>query len=92
MQSHCWPLVLAGADVIAVATTGSGKTCAFLIPALSLIQQKQAGLLVPHRLVLSLLCCPYCAVLIVLSLLCCPYCAVLTVLSLLCCLAVLIFT
>eukprot|EP01047_Picozoa_sp_COSAG01_P044597 COSAG01_NODE_4046_length_5403_cov_7.683446_5_plen_384_part_00 len=33
VQAQTWPLGLRGADVIAVAQTGSGKTCAYLLPA-----------------------------------------------------------
>ena len=32
IQSQCWPIALAGADCIAVAKTGSGKTVGFLLP------------------------------------------------------------
>lgn len=32
IQSVCWPLALAGIDVIAIAQTGSGKTLGFLMP------------------------------------------------------------
>ena len=32
-QAQCWPVALAGRDVITVAKTGSGKTCGFLLPA-----------------------------------------------------------
>mmetsp|Transcript_11396 Transcript_11396/g.21539 ORF Transcript_11396/g.21539 Transcript_11396/m.21539 type:complete len:697 (-) Transcript_11396:8-2098(-) len=34
VQAQAWPCALAGADVIAVAPTGSGKTLGFLLPAL----------------------------------------------------------
>ena len=34
IQAVSWPLALAGRDVVAVAKTGSGKTCGFLLPAL----------------------------------------------------------
>jgi len=34
IQAQAWPLALRGDDIVAVAKTGSGKTCGFLIPAL----------------------------------------------------------
>ncbi|CAG0889590.1 unnamed protein product [Cyprideis torosa] len=34
IQCQMWPLVLSGSDVIGVSQTGSGKTIAFLLPAL----------------------------------------------------------
>eukprot|EP01038_Epipyxis_sp_PR26KG_P009905 gene9905-13325_t len=34
IQSQCWPPLLAGRDVIGIASTGSGKTLTFLIPGL----------------------------------------------------------
>eukprot|EP00758_Cryptobia_borreli_P004585 Tbor_TRINITY_DN4471_c0_g1::TRINITY_DN4471_c0_g1_i1::g.7951::m.7951/K14811/DBP3; ATP-dependent RNA helicase DBP3 len=36
VQSHSWPLLFAGLDVIAVARTGSGKTIGFGIPAMAM--------------------------------------------------------
>eukprot|EP00960_Hanusia_phi_P013153 383964-Hanusia_phi.AAC.1 len=39
IQSQCWPLAMAGKDVIAIAKTGSGKTCGFLFPAFQLIKR-----------------------------------------------------
>jgi len=39
IQSQCWPLALDGADLIAIAKTGSGKTCGFLLPAFMHIQR-----------------------------------------------------
>ena len=33
-QSYCWPILLAQRDLIGIASTGSGKTMAFLLPAL----------------------------------------------------------
>ena len=34
IQSACWPIMMAGRDVIGVAETGSGKTLAFFLPAM----------------------------------------------------------
>ncbi|KAL8141379.1 hypothetical protein V2J09_007400 [Rumex salicifolius] len=45
IQRKTMPLILAGADVVAMARTGSGKTAAFLIPMLEKLMQHvpQAG-------------------------------------------------
>lgn len=34
IQSQCWPILLQGKDLIGIAQTGTGKTLAFLLPAL----------------------------------------------------------
>jgi len=34
IQAEAWPILLKGKDVVAIAKTGSGKTCGFLLPAL----------------------------------------------------------
>jgi ATP-dependent RNA helicase DDX5/DBP2 len=34
IQSQSWPIALSGRDVIGVAETGSGKTCAYILPAI----------------------------------------------------------
>ena len=34
IQSQCWPIMMAGRDIVGVAETGSGKTMAFFLPAL----------------------------------------------------------
>jgi len=39
IQSQGWPVVCAGRDCIAVAKTGSGKTVAYLLPAIMHIQK-----------------------------------------------------
>ncbi len=38
IQAQSWPVVLSGRDMIGIAATGSGKTMAFLLPALVHIQ------------------------------------------------------
>lgn len=40
IQSHCWPVLNAGRDVIGIAETGSGKTLGFSLPAMSKIFDK----------------------------------------------------
>ena len=35
IQAQCWPLLLAGVDLVGIAATGSGKTLAFGLPALA---------------------------------------------------------
>ena len=37
IQAEAWPILLKGKDVVAIAKTGSGKTCGFLLPALASI-------------------------------------------------------
>lgn len=34
IQSQAWPVLLSGEDLIGIAQTGTGKTLAFLLPAL----------------------------------------------------------
>ena len=34
IQAQCWPIMMAGRDIIGVAETGSGKTLAFFLPAM----------------------------------------------------------
>uniref|UniRef100_A0A7S1FJI5 RNA helicase n=1 Tax=Noctiluca scintillans TaxID=2966 RepID=A0A7S1FJI5_NOCSC len=41
IQQYTWPLSVQNLDVIGVAATGSGKTLAFLLPAFSVMLQKQ---------------------------------------------------
>lgn len=52
IQRKTMPLILSGADVVAMARTGSGKTAAFLVPMLERLRRHaaQAG---PRALILS---------------------------------------
>ena len=44
IQSQCWPIILAGHDLIGIAATGSGKTLGFGLPMMRHIAaQKEAG-------------------------------------------------
>ncbi|XP_006607867.2 probable ATP-dependent RNA helicase DDX43 [Apis dorsata] len=41
IQSQAWPILLSGRDLIGIAQTGTGKTLAFLLPALIHIEGQQ---------------------------------------------------
>lgn len=43
IQIKCWPLLLAGRDVQALAEPGSGKTLAYLLPAAEMLVKKGHG-------------------------------------------------
>ncbi|PNH05034.1 DEAD-box ATP-dependent RNA helicase 14 [Tetrabaena socialis] len=38
IQAQAWPIALSGRDLVAIAKTGSGKTCGFLLPGMLHIQ------------------------------------------------------
>ncbi|KXZ46737.1 hypothetical protein GPECTOR_41g702 [Gonium pectorale] len=40
IQAQAWPIALAGRDLVAIASTGSGKTLGFLLPALLHLQAR----------------------------------------------------
>lgn len=40
VQEQCIPHLLEGRDVIGIAQTGTGKTAAYLLPILTLLQQE----------------------------------------------------
>lgn len=39
IQAQAWPVAMEGRDVVAIAKTGSGKTCGFLLPGLMHIKK-----------------------------------------------------
>jgi len=43
IQAQAWPIALEGRDMVAVAKTGSGKTCGFLLPALARFARREAA-------------------------------------------------
>eukprot|EP01048_Picozoa_sp_COSAG05_P007661 COSAG05_NODE_546_length_8763_cov_12.991228_7_plen_525_part_00 len=53
IQAQSWPIALAGADLIAVAKTGSGKTLGFLLPAFHKHGGSGAGSKGPRVLVIA---------------------------------------
>ena len=40
IQAQCWPIAMAGRDIVGVAKTGSGKTCGYLLPGLMHIRAR----------------------------------------------------
>lgn len=59
IQAQAWPIAMTGRDLVAIASTGSGKTCGFLIPAFLKIKQQladsggKAAYNGPHAVVLA---------------------------------------
>lgn len=53
VQEQAIPLVLQGKDVIAAASTGTGKTAAFLLPTISQMARVKRGKRAPRMLVLT---------------------------------------
>jgi hypothetical protein len=47
IQAQSWPIALAGHDMVSVAETGSGKTCAFLLPGFMHIMKQAHVPVVP---------------------------------------------
>ncbi len=41
IQAQAWPVALAGRDLVAIAKTGSGKTCGFLLPGMMHIRAQR---------------------------------------------------
>ena len=56
VQLQAIPLVLEGRDLIAAASTGTGKTAAFLLPILSTLPRGKRGQRAPRVLVVSQMC------------------------------------
>lgn len=40
IQATCWPIIATGKDLVGIASTGSGKTSAFLMPGLVRVAQQ----------------------------------------------------
>lgn len=41
IQAQSWPVAMAGRDLVAIAKTGSGKTCGFLLPGMMHIRERR---------------------------------------------------
>ena len=41
IQAQAWPVALQGRDLVAIAKTGSGKTCGFLLPGFMMIHNNR---------------------------------------------------
>jgi len=52
IQAQCWPILLAGSDIVGIAETGSGKTLAFSVPGLEKLMKGGQGK-TPKMLVLA---------------------------------------
>eukprot|EP00440_Ansanella_granifera_P013706 gb/GFBE01014893.1/.p1 GENE.gb/GFBE01014893.1/~~gb/GFBE01014893.1/.p1 ORF type:complete len:755 (+),score=190.10 gb/GFBE01014893.1/:1-2265(+) len=50
IQAQAWPIALTGRDLVAVAETGSGKTCGFLLPALMRVSARGTTCPVPKKI------------------------------------------
>lgn len=42
IQAHSWPIALSGQNFVGIAQTGTGKTLAYLLPAVVHLKEKQA--------------------------------------------------
>lgn len=42
IQAQAWPIVLEGHDLVGISATGSGKTCAFLLPILARLAERRS--------------------------------------------------
>ncbi|CAK9072502.1 DEAD-box ATP-dependent RNA helicase 14 [Durusdinium trenchii] len=49
IQAQAWPIAVRGHDLVAVAKTGSGKTCGYLLPALALIAKRGPTQSLQHK-------------------------------------------
>mmetsp|Transcript_20623 Transcript_20623/g.37119 ORF Transcript_20623/g.37119 Transcript_20623/m.37119 type:complete len:429 (+) Transcript_20623:671-1957(+) len=50
IQAQAWPIAMQGSDMVAVAETGSGKTCGFLLPVLVRISSRGSTCPVPKKI------------------------------------------
>jgi superfamily II DNA/RNA helicase len=53
IQAKAIPLVLAGRDVLGIAQTGTGKTAAFVLPMLTMLERGRARARMPRTLILE---------------------------------------
>lgn len=57
IQAAAWPIAMSGRDLVAIAKTGSGKTCGFLLPGMMHIQVRGRSVCFCRAHCICIACC-----------------------------------